>query len=148
MDSPPCGRCIITTSGGALEFSPWLAPVQILRAGLVDDPATDGASSSAGAHLDGLADRGILCVMAASTRVQQILSLAAELSREEREQVTAELLSALEPGDPVEAAEWDQAWSAELARRAADESPGVPLEGVRERVSDALAAGRRERARR
>jgi hypothetical protein len=83
--------------------------------------------------------------MGASARVQQILSLAAELSREEREQVTAELLSALEPGDPVEGAEWDEAWDAELARRAADESPGVPLARVREVVSEALAAGRRER---
>jgi hypothetical protein len=83
--------------------------------------------------------------MSATGRVQQILSLAAELSRDEREQVTAELLSALEPGDPIEGAEWDEQWAAELARRAADGSPGVPLDRVRERVSDALAAGRRDR---
>jgi hypothetical protein len=98
-----------------------------------------------GLDLDDLTDRGILPSMAASPRVQQILLLAAELSREEREAVTAELLSALEPGDPVEAAEWDEAWGAELARRAADESADVPLARVRERVSEALAAGRRER---
>jgi len=83
--------------------------------------------------------------MAATGRVQQVLSLAAELSREEREQVTAELLSALEPGDAVEAAEWEEAWKAELAHRAADDSPGVPVARVRERVNEALAAGRRER---
>lgn len=82
--------------------------------------------------------------MATTARVQQILALAAELSRDEREQVTAGLLSALEPGDPIEGAEWDEQWAAELARRA-DGTPGVPVDRVRERVSDALAAGRRDR---
>jgi hypothetical protein len=83
--------------------------------------------------------------MTANARVQQILSLAAQLSRQEREEVTAELLSALEPGDPIETTEWDAVWGAELARRAGDGSPGVPLARVRERVSEVLAAGRRER---
>jgi hypothetical protein len=83
--------------------------------------------------------------MAATARVQQILTLVAELSRDEREQVTAELLSALEPGEPIEGAEWDEQWAAELARRTADDSPGVPLDRVRERVDDALAVARRDR---
>lgn len=83
--------------------------------------------------------------MAASPRVQQILSLAANLSREECEEVTAELLSALEPGDAVEADAWDAAWRKEIARRSADRSPGVPLARVRERVNEVLSAARLER---
>jgi hypothetical protein len=48
--------------------------------------------------------------MTSSARVQNILALAAELSREECEQVTEELLSALEPGDELDAAAWEKAW--------------------------------------
>jgi hypothetical protein len=84
--------------------------------------------------------------MAASARVQQILSLAAELSRGEREEVAAELLGALEPGEAVDAASWDEAWAAELSRRTADDSPGVPLARVRALVNEALATSRHERA--
>jgi len=96
--------------------------------------------------LDSATDERIFLAMAASARVQQILSLAAELSREERQQVAAELLSALEPGDAIEGPEWDEAWRVELARRAADGSPGVPLARVRELVNEALSTARRERA--
>lgn len=86
--------------------------------------------------------------MAASTRVQHILSLAADLSREECEEVTAELLSALEPGETVMADAWDAAWRNEIERRSADRSPGVPLARVRERVNEVLSAARRERGHR
>ncbi len=90
----------------------------------------------------------IVDVMAASTRVQHILSLAADLSREECEEVTAELLSALEPGEAVEAEAWSTAWRHEIARRSADRSPGVPLAEVRERVNQVLSAARLERGHR
>lgn len=86
--------------------------------------------------------------MASSVRVQHILSLAADLSREECEQVTAELLSALEPGEAVGADEWNDAWRDEIARRSADPSPGVPLARVREHVNQALSSARLERERR
>jgi hypothetical protein len=86
--------------------------------------------------------------MASSPRVQQILSLAADLSREECEQVTAELLSALEPGEVVGPDEWEAAWRHELARRSTDRSPGVPLPRVRQLVNEALAQAQAERDRR
>jgi hypothetical protein len=86
--------------------------------------------------------------MASSPRVQHILSLAAGLSREECEEVAAELLSALEPGEALDADEWDDAWREEIARRSADRSPGVPLARVRERVNEALSAARLARERR
>ncbi len=83
--------------------------------------------------------------MASSARIQPILALAAELSREEREEITAELLSALEPGEAVDGAEWEDAWRDEIARRAADRSPGVALAEVRERVDEALSSARSRR---
>jgi hypothetical protein len=83
--------------------------------------------------------------MSSSPRVQQVLTLAADLSREECEQVTAELLSALEPGEAVDSHEWDAAWGTELARRAADRSPGLPLARVRQLVNEALSAAQAER---
>ena len=83
--------------------------------------------------------------MASSSRVQHILSLVADLSREECEEVAAELLSALEPGEGVDADTWNEAWREEIARRMADRSPGVPLARVRELVNDALSAARLER---
>ncbi len=86
--------------------------------------------------------------MASSSRVQHILSLAADLSKDEREEITAELLSALEPGEAVSPGEWNDAWRDEIARRAADPSPGVPLAQVRERVNEALASARLGRERR
>ena len=62
--------------------------------------------------------------------------------------MTAELLSALEPGEAVEAEAWSEAWRQEIARRAADRSPGVQLARVRERVNEVLSAARLERGHR
>lgn len=84
-------------------------------------------------------------LMASSARVQNILALAAELSRDECEQVTEELLSALEPGDELDPDVWERAWRDELARRASDRSPGVPIEDVRKQVEDAMAEVRAKR---
>lgn len=86
--------------------------------------------------------------MAASARIQHILSLAAELSREEREEVAAELLSALEPGEAADGVPWENAWRDEIARRAADRSAGVPLADVRKKVDEALSSARAGRGRR
>jgi len=83
-----------------------------------------------------------MMAMASSPRVQNILALAAELSREECEEVAEELLSALEPGDAAEGDTWDGAWRDELARRAADRTPAVPIAEVRERVDAALSSAR------
>ena len=83
--------------------------------------------------------------MTSSARVQNILALAAELSREECEEVTEELLSVLDPGEELGADAWENAWREELARRAADRSPGVPIEDVRKRIEDALIAVRAKR---
>jgi hypothetical protein len=85
--------------------------------------------------------------MATSPRVQNILSLAAELSREECEEVAEELLAALEPGEAPSARGWDDAWREELARRAADRSPGVPAADVRRHVDEALSSVRSGRQR-
>ena len=85
--------------------------------------------------------------MAASSRVQEILSLATKLSREECEQVAEELLSALEPGEATPRQSWDDSWRDELARRAADSAPGIPLAEVRRRVDDALTTAKTGRSR-
>jgi hypothetical protein len=83
--------------------------------------------------------------MAASARVNHILSLAAELSREERAQVAAELLSAVESGETVDAEAWEQAWRDEIGRRSADPTPSVSLAEVRQHVSEALKSARTKR---
>jgi hypothetical protein len=83
--------------------------------------------------------------MASSQRVHDILVLAAALSREERAQVTAELLSILEPGEAVGPGAWDDEWGDELARRRADSAPSIPLTTVRERTKEVLLAAQAKR---
>jgi hypothetical protein len=86
--------------------------------------------------------------MPSSPRARRVLELAAELSREEQEHVAAELLAALEPAEELSAEAWELAWREELERRAADDSPAIPWDEVRERIDARLAEVRAERPRR
>jgi len=84
-------------------------------------------------------------VVASSARIQRVLDLATELSREEREEVAAELLAALEPHDDVSDQAWNEAWRNELEQRLADPSPGLAWEDARAQLDARLAAVRAER---
>jgi hypothetical protein len=81
-----------------------------------------------------------------SARIVRILELATELSREEKEEVAAELLASLEPDDELAAEAWNVAWRDELQRRMADPSPGVAWEEARAQLDARLAAVRAERS--
>lgn len=81
-----------------------------------------------------------------SARIVRILELATELSREEKEEVAAELLASLEPDDELVGEAWNVAWRAELQRRIGDPSPGVAWEDARAQLDARLTAVRAERS--
>jgi hypothetical protein len=83
--------------------------------------------------------------MSSSARVHEILELTQKLSRDEREEVAAELLADLEPDDEVTGEAWNEAWSEELDRRGADLSSSVPWDEARAELDARLAAIRAER---
>jgi hypothetical protein len=86
--------------------------------------------------------------MASSARVHRVLELAADLSREERQEVAAELLAALEPGTDLDEEAWNVIWREELERRASDTAPCIPWEDARGRIDARLAEIRSESRRR
>jgi hypothetical protein len=83
-----------------------------------------------------------------SARVNQILELTSRLSRDELQEVTAELLAGLEPDDEVTGEAWNAAWADEIQRRASDGSSAVAWEDAREQLDARLAEIRAERTRR
>lgn len=83
-----------------------------------------------------------------SPRVARVLQLVSELTPEEREEVEMELVDARFPGEVVTGEEWERAWAEEIARRAANNAPGIPWEQVSARLDAELVRIRRERARR
>jgi putative addiction module component (TIGR02574 family) len=87
--------------------------------------------------------------VASSERVQRALAVAAELSREEREELIAELFLSLER-DREEDPGYDEAWSAEIHRRVDavvnGTSKGLPWSDVKRDLQARLAARRRTTA--
>jgi putative addiction module component (TIGR02574 family) len=87
--------------------------------------------------------------MASSERVQRALAAASELSKEEREELIAELLLGLERDREADPG-YDEAWSAEIRRRVdavvSGRSKGVPWSQVRREIESQLAERRRRSA--
>lgn len=86
--------------------------------------------------------------MASTPGVHRVLELAATLSREEREELAAELLAELEPDDELDASEWERAWGDELEKRAALGLAPIPWADVRAEIDERLAKIRAERSNR
>jgi putative addiction module component (TIGR02574 family) len=86
--------------------------------------------------------------MAASERVQQALAAASGLSKEEREELIADLIVGLDRDRHPEPG-YDEAWSKEIRRRVdaavAGRSKGAPWAQVRREI-EAQLAGRRRRS--
>ncbi len=77
--------------------------------------------------------------------MHRILELTSELTRDERQEVAAELLAELEPDDQVTGETWNREWRDEIQRRAADGTPGIAWEDARPQLDAQLAAIRTER---
>jgi putative addiction module component (TIGR02574 family) len=77
------------------------------------------------------------------SRPEGLLSEALQLPRSERANVAAELLASLDDAPVADAEDLEQAWGAEIERRArrvlGGESQGVPWERVQREVRDRLA---------
>jgi len=84
--------------------------------------------------------------MASSERVQRALAAAHELSKEEREELIAELILGLERDRDPEPG-YDETWSAEIRRRVdavlSGKSKGVPWSQVRREIEAQLVERRR-----
>jgi putative addiction module component (TIGR02574 family) len=95
------------------------------------------------------ARKGMLCAMASSERVQRALAMAADLSREEREEPIAELFLSLERDREPDPG-YEEAWSAEVRRRVdavvSGASKGLPWSEVKRELQAQLAARRRRTA--
>ena len=86
--------------------------------------------------------------MPASTRVRHVLSLATELSANERAEVAAELIAGLDddaPAGEVPRDEWERTRRDEIVRRLADRKPGIPWSKARAQVHRALEKAQRAR---
>ncbi len=96
-------------------------------------------------HLDKMGVGRHSLVMIASARVQRVREAAADLSREEREELVRELILGLEASAaPVSG--HDASWSEEIRRRVDDvlggRSRGTPWSQVRRETEEALARRR------
>ena len=84
--------------------------------------------------------------MASSERIRRALAAAAELSKDEREELVAELMLSLEHEGPPDEG-YDEAWSAEIRRRVdavvSGRSVGRPWADVRRELTEALEQRRR-----
>jgi putative addiction module component (TIGR02574 family) len=84
--------------------------------------------------------------MASSERVQRALQAAADLTKDEREELVSELILGLERETDPEPGH-EQAWAAEIRRRVDDvvggRSRGVPWSQVRREIQADLARRRR-----
>ncbi len=87
----------------------------------------------------------MLFCMALSERVQQALGAAADLTKEEREDLVAELLLRLEADAEPEDG-YDAAWATEIKRRVdaalTGKSPGIGWQQVRDEIRAELTRRR------
>lgn len=84
--------------------------------------------------------------MASNERVRRVLQATADLSKEEREELVAELILGLE-GESEPDAGYEEAWTAEIKRRVDDvvagRSRGIPWAEARRQILANLERRRR-----